>query len=324
MPSITSQILTAGLRVARVKHRLFSPQRYAGPSAKPRKPDAHRPPRSLTRRTMITQRDFEGWPNYLLTPSRGGAAGHILYLHGGAYAEQINAFQWKFIARLAQRADRTVTVAIYPLTPEHTHRDVFPTLQCLYTEITTEHDPARTAVMGDSAGGAIALALVQSLPPESPRPADLILLSPGLDATLSNPGIPGIADRDPLINAVDVATLNAWYAAPDDPAIPEVSPINGPLNNLGRVSLFTGTRDVLNPDAHRLQHLAAQQGSDIALHEYADMVHDWMLLPIPEGRRALNEIADILNTRPRPADGERRSTAKANQVPSGSTPGVRA
>jgi monoterpene epsilon-lactone hydrolase len=208
---------------------------------------------------------------------------------------------WNLIGRLAELTDRTVTVPIYPLIPEHSYHDVFPTLLRLYQQAAADQDVDRLAVIGDSAGAGMALALVQSLPAGIPRPGDLILLSPWLDATMTNPDIIAIAPRDPLLNAAHLKTLGHLYALPDPPSVPWVSPINGPLDDLGRVTVFTGTRDVLNPDAQRLKRLAAEHGTGIVLREYPGMFHDWVLTPIPEAKRVITEIVEVLRTETQPA-----------------------
>ncbi len=270
MTSFTSRVFFAGLRLGGVKKRLFDPDRFAGPSARTRKPEAPRPPRSVSRRSSVVRSAFEGWPVYTLTPRTGGAGGHLLYLHGGAFAEELSRFRWTFIARLADAAHRTATVVVHPLVPEHVHRDVAPTLHRLYAQVSAEHDGSPLALLGDSAGATLALTLVESTQPANSRPDDLLLLSPGLDATLRNPGSAAVADHDPLY---------------------------GPLTDLGRVSVFTGTRDVLNPDAHQLVSMATGlAGTDVVLYEYPGMVHDWMMLPIPEARQALAGMAHILRT----------------------------
>ncbi len=48
----------------------------------------------------------DGWPYLQLTPHTGGAAGQILYLHGGAYAAEIAWAHWTFLVRLSQLTNR--------------------------------------------------------------------------------------------------------------------------------------------------------------------------------------------------------------------------
>lgn len=270
-------------------------------SGTPQAGSSYAPPEALARQIPITRSDFEGWPVYTVTPRRGEADGQVLFIHGGGYVTQIVPWHWEFAARLAEHAHRTVTVPVYPLAPQHTHRDVFPVLTRLYQELTVGQDMNRFAVAGDSAGATIALALVQSLPPQAARPGDLILLSPWLDATMTNPEIAAIEPLDPMSATADLKALGRAWAGPDAPSIARVSPVNGPLDNLGRVTVYTSTRDILSPDARRLQRLADEAGTSIDLREYQGMLHDWMIMPVPEAMQVMTEITGILSGDAAPA-----------------------
>lgn len=58
-------------------------------------------------------------------------------------------------------------------------------------------EPADLILMGDSAGGGFVLALAQFMKQEEvPQPSQLILLSPWLDLSLSNPNIKEIDPSD--------------------------------------------------------------------------------------------------------------------------------
>ncbi len=61
------------------------------------------------------------------------------------------------------------------------------------------------------------------------------------------------------------------------------------------MAIFAGTHDVLISDARRLvARLEGIDGARYAINEYPRMMHDWMLFPIPEGRKALGEAADFV------------------------------
>ncbi|GAA3300272.1 alpha/beta hydrolase [Dactylosporangium vinaceum] len=295
MPSWQSRAIAAAMTVARLRNRQFDPARFASPAAPD--PAKYAPPSGVRRRVTVEESRFLNWPVYTVVPPRP-VDGHILYLHGGAHAAEIQPAHWSFVATLAVQTGRTVTVPIYPLVPAATHRDVQPVLRSLYQTLAdrTEAGAAGAlAVMGDSAGAGLALTLVAQLPAGVARPRDLVLLSPYLDVTLSNPQIPAFAPRDPLLRADHLRELGRRYAGGDDPAQPAVSPINGPLDRLGTVTVFTGTRDLLHPDALRFRDLAAAApGTTVLLHQAQDMVHDWMLLPIPEARQVVSRLAAVL------------------------------
>lgn len=290
-PSLASRAIVVFLNLSGLKNRQFNPLNWTGPRAKPRKVDAFEPPRSLPDSVAVERASFEGWPVYTLTP-RGVSNGALLYLHGGAYAVEILAVHWTFLGKLANATGRSIIVPVYPLTPEHTHADIFPRLTRLYQQFAASASPI--AVAGDSAGGGMALALVQSLPAGVPRPTDLILLSPWLDGSMSNPDIARVAPRDPLLRVDHVTQLGRLYAGADEPVTPEVSPINGPVNDLGNVVIYSGSREILNPDAHRFLAIATQAGATVTLREFTGMIHDWVLLPIPEAKTVLSQIVTDL------------------------------
>lgn len=142
----------------------------------------------------------------------------------------------------------------------------------------------------------MALALAQAMP-HAIRPADLILLSPWLDAVLADPAVDVLGRTDALLNPEYLRVLGTLYAAPQPPGVPEVSPINGPMTGLGRLLVFAGTRDLLHLDARRLVRLVQDAGGTIDYREYDGMIHDWMLFPVPEARRVLEAVTQRLIVR---------------------------
>jgi epsilon-lactone hydrolase len=69
----------------------------------------------------------------------------------------------------------------------------------------------------------------------------------------------------------------------------------GPLTGLARITVFTGTHDVLNPDARAFRKRAAAEGLDIGWYELDGGVHAWMLLPGRDAAQALNRINQVLS-----------------------------
>ena len=246
-------------------------------------------------RLTVERRDFAGWPVHRIAPLTGEPTGEVLYLHGGGYVAPIHPVHWDFVTRLADLTGRAVTLPEYPLTPAHDHREVFPVLGRLYAKVTEGETTEPFTVMGDSVGATMSLALVQSLP-YSRRPGNLVLMSPWLDATLTNPEIAAIQPADPMSTVPGLTRLARAWAGPDDLATPELSPINGPLDRLGRVTVFAGSRDILTPDARRLADLATGvAGTNLVLREYQDMTHTWMLIqPGPAADAVLAEITGLL------------------------------
>ena len=61
------------------------------------------------------------------------------------------------------------------------------------------------------------------------------------------------------------------------------------------MAIFSGTSDILLVDGQRLDARLRHLGSTSHIYrQYEDMFHVWMLLPIPEGRRALAETVAFI------------------------------
>jgi acetyl esterase/lipase len=252
-------------------------------------------PSWLMRRRFVIQERHEGQCRvFTLHPRAKPAAGpHILYLHGGAFVFAITSQHWRFIARLIQRLGCSVTVPLYPLAPEHTCREVFEFLLPLASELMIEN--RRTVFMGDSAGGGMALALSQQLRAAGlSLPARLALISPALDLTVSDPRQPKIARVDPLLDIPGSRAAGAWYAGELPLTDPRVSPLYGELDGLPPIAVWTGTHDLLYPDAVRLKSKTEEVRASLSLFEYDRLFHVWPLLRLPEGKATLEQIATFV------------------------------
>jgi len=84
-----------------------------------------------------------------------------------------------------------VIVPIYPLVPQGgTAGTVVPTVMDLISSQIDQHGAKNVSVYGDSLGGTIGLAAVQELVRRGePVPSHMVLISPALDLTFSNPAI---------------------------------------------------------------------------------------------------------------------------------------
>ncbi|WP_264079185.1 alpha/beta hydrolase, partial [Mycobacterium szulgai] len=60
---------------------------------------------------------------------------------------------------------------------------------------------------------------------------------------------------------------------------PRCSPLAGDLAGLGPLTVFSGTRDILNPDARALVQKAGAAGVAVDYHERSGLLHVYPLLP---------------------------------------------
>ncbi|WP_327116114.1 alpha/beta hydrolase [Nocardia sp. NBC_01730] len=250
------------------------------------------PPAGLRRRHLVTVRTVEGFPCYTVA-SRSAAAESakaLIYVHGGAYIHQITHQHWRFISRLVDAGCR-VEVPLYGLAPQHVYGEAFPLVTAVHRNLLDHYPPESVIWAGDSAGAGLALAVTQTLPESGlPMPARLILLSPWLDITMSNPQIRQVEQHDPWLSSAGLIEAGRAWAGGDDPHDPRLSPINGPIAGLPPLDVYIGTADVFDPDARRLREMAEQASVAIRLTEVDGAFHVYALAPVPEARAATQAI----------------------------------
>lgn len=253
------------------------------------------PGAGMRRRLEVTEADEAGMRVFTVRPREGGSRDVILYLHGGAYVHDIMAVQWGFVERLVEATGATIVVPLYPLAPEHNAADVFARMVPLYDRILAQAGPERVTVLGDSAGGGLGLALAQGARKRGgPLPARLVLVSPWLDVTVSDPSQPARARRDRMLDLPGLRAAGRWYAGDLPPHDPRISPLFGSLRGLPPLQVFTGTHDLISPDSRRLRKRAEREGARLRFHEYPGQFHVWPLVDLPESRQAIAQMAGFI------------------------------
>jgi len=293
-PSLAARLLFRAMQVLGTK-RLLAPQyrkpliafhRLKGPSL----------PGLRTRMQFrVTDTCVAGTRSLVLTPRRGRVAHEIFYLHGGGFILPITPFHWRLIRKLAVRLNARVTVPFYPLAPENAAPAIWDAVHAAYLDFTANAEPVPRTVMGDSSGGNLALSLVQRLRNQGePMPDRVVLISPALDLTLSDPRLDAADHRDILLDLVGLRHMTANYIkgiALDDPRL---SPLFGGLNDLPPLQVLTGARDLTHVDALRLRDLARDAGVPLNFVNFPDMIHVWPAFPIPEARQAIKAMTDFI------------------------------
>ena len=293
MPTLPDPLVVAILRATR-RNRIWvdaaAAQRHLTDRAL--RPQPYGPPRRLLPGVSVVRQRYRGWPLYEITPTRAVPRGTVIYAHGGGWVNEIAVQHWQLCQQIAAHAVTTVLVPIYPLIPEGTAAEVVGGVADLAAEALGS---GPLCLAGDSAGGQIALSGALALRDRHGAVARrTVLISPGLDATLSNPEIARVEASDPWLGRPGIRVFTEpWRGALalDDPL---VSPVYGDLGGLGPITLFTGTRDILNPDARVFAERARAAGVALDYHEQPGMVHVYPLLPTAAGRAARALIVEQL------------------------------
>lgn len=292
MPSFKSRIVNIVLRLMRMKGQIARTQELVEKGfEKERRND--KPSRKMREKHRVSTREFGGRTVWTIAPKESGSEKCILYLHGGGYLNGFAWLHWHFISNLVSELRCTVVAPDYPLAPEHQVGEVFEMMFPLYREIIDEAGASNTIVMGDSAGGGLGLALAMKARDEAvEQPADIVLLSPWLDVTMTNPDIESVDRFDPFLDVKGLQYMGKIYAGETERTDYRVSPLYGSLKNVAPLTIFIGTHDILVADCRKLKAQAEAEGVPLDYHEYESMVHVWMLMSLPEAKKAAKAIVD--------------------------------
>ena len=246
------------LRWLRVKRPFLSSQnaeRYLHHHAK-RQNDPLRIPKLTSTLTSIIN---QGYSVVTLMPQGVDPKGTIVLLHGGAYVRRPLTDHWRFADALVNGSGWKVILPIYPKAPHATVETAMSWVDNIMDDVLDQ--PGPVVLMGDSAGGGLALALViQRLQQMKTLPQQLILLSPWLDIALRNPALAAFEQRDPILAREGLRTIGQQWSGTVSLDDPRVTPLKGLMKGLPPLIISVGTEEIFYPDVIELSHRAKALG----------------------------------------------------------------
>ncbi len=250
-------------------------------------------PVSLRRSCMIRRETVLGNTVITLTPKAGATGTELIYAHGGVYVHSLVSAHWRIIATLIRHSRATVTVPLYGLAPDNSADDAYPFLQAVYLTVVERAAGKPVILAGDSCGGALSVGqAIRQRDEGLHAPAALILFSPWVEVTMTNPDIAAIEQRDPMLAPAGLAAAGSVWAGSRSVADPLISPIHDTLRSLPPIFIYQGGNDILLPDAKKFAAQAKAAGNRGALRIYPAGVHVFVGAGwTPEARNALRDAA---------------------------------
>ena len=232
------------------------------------------------------------------TPVDAHPTAKILYLHGGAYLLGSPHAYRHFAGQIAARSKAAVFIAQYRLAPEHPFPAALHDAQAAYHGL-VERGGHPIAIVGDSAGGGLALALLSVAASERVTPVAAAVISPWIDLALTGDSLVDRADEDPLLTKEMLSKAGASYLRGHDPRDPLASPLYGDLAGRPPIQLHVGTSEILLDDSRRYAERARSARVEATLHVWDGMTHVFAssVGTLEAAEKALNLLGAFLSVK---------------------------
>ncbi len=234
----------------------------------------------------ITKSEFKALPVWTYS----GDDTLIYYLHGGGFILGFSALYFTMMGSIAKASGATLVAPDYPLPPEATALETHGWMRAHFVETVDKLRPKRVIIMGDSAGGNLAIGLADWLSTNNHKPADkLVLLAPWVDLEMAGPDVE-LNSGEQLLVHDDLRAAGKRYAGKLGVTHPLISPVFANQLALPETHIFTGDIDPLHPDIIRFAAKYPKAKIDLA----KDLPHVYMLMPTKEGKAAIMRISEAV------------------------------
>lgn len=210
----------------------------------------------------------------------------MLYMHGGGFVIG-SADDTDYITRMLCYSNKMVIISVnYRLAPEVPFPGALDDCEAVFASVITDTNEyninsSQLFLGGDSAGGNLAMALVQRLKKQKYSIQGLVLLAPWLDMKLEKYASYNVlAPKDIVMDAAFLAYARASYVGFRDWSNPLVSPILCDLNSLPPTIIVVGDEDPLVDQTIDLRAtISLEKKTDINIKVIEGMPHCFYSFP---------------------------------------------
>ncbi len=234
----------------------------------------------------------------LLSNKLGCSPNIILQLHGGAYVSGYNDMYRRSALKYFYISCETDVISLdYRLAPKHPYPAALEDAVAAYEYLRENgYGSENIIVVGDSAGGGLALALCLYLRDHQiALPKAIVTMSAWTDLAAEGESYIRNYLLDPLLGIgtkpLDVEAYAGHHSLKD----PYISPAYGEYDGFPPMMMHVGSNELLESDTLTVARKASEEG-EVSVCIYRGMFHVFQLSfdLIPEAKKAWREITDFI------------------------------
>jgi acetyl esterase len=231
----------------------------------------------------------------IYTPKGGGGPDPlIVYYHGGGFViANLDVYNASAQA-LAEQVGAVVVSVAYRLAPENkfptAHNDAFTAYEwAVKNAVDLKADPAKIAVVGESAGGNLAANVsIMARDKHIMLPVHQVLIYPIAQADMNTESYKMYEKAKPLNKAMMGWFTEKYLTTMIEAQDPKISLVNANLKGLPSTTIITAEIDPLHDDGIILADRLKAAGVKVDSKNYEGVTHDFfgMALLVPEAKAA--------------------------------------
>ena len=198
------------------------------------------------------------------------------------------------LTHLSKSLSTAIVYIEYSLSPEHPFPAANNEVLDVYRALTKKYPDYKITIIGDSAGGGLAISLVNDAQKAGlPMPASLALMSPWIDLKCDNNSYTTKQTLDPILNKDFLYSHALMYASNN---IKVANPSEIKFKKFPPVLLMVGTDEVLNDDAKNFYASIKPVQAKATFKEFAGQKHVWVFSHIdsPASIEAMNDMKHFI------------------------------
>jgi monoterpene epsilon-lactone hydrolase len=247
----------------------------------------------------LEQVDIDGVPGEWSTAPGSDRSNVLLFFHGGGYCSGSILSHRRLVTEAGRAAGCRTLALAYRLAPEHPFPAALEDALAAWRFLRKQGFASKSiAVGGDSAGGGLTIALLNSLRDDDEGlPSCAWLVSPWTDLTMSGSTLTTKDAVDPIIHKGYLGELAEAYLPPMiSRTDPRVSPLYADLRGLPPMLIQVGSAETLLEDATRFAGAVGAADGAVTLEIWSQMIHAWPLwnAHLEPGRQALAQAGAFI------------------------------